>query len=270
VARQLYIFLLLLHPAQFRYRFGLEMLAVFDEAATQGSTLPLLADGVRSLVRQWVHPYRPVATAAGVADGANIPVFCSFDHSLPRRHLMTGAVFTLALFSALMTAINLGGRSVGIMFRPLLTRPHIVGVWEDSVAPSEPTAVIGVVPDTPGPIAEAIVRPAQLALLTGEWASSLYPIYGLGVLDRNGDMILSAAEMVAAPAMLRTLDRDDDGSLRPGETYLVLAVFDRDRDGIISSTEINRSAAVLRGLDANGDGTLVLEEVVAAVLAAAR
>ena len=59
MVRQLYIILLGLHPARFRYRFALEMLAIFDEASLHGSRLPLLADGVRSLVRQRVNPYGP-------------------------------------------------------------------------------------------------------------------------------------------------------------------------------------------------------------------
>jgi Ca2+-binding EF-hand superfamily protein len=69
--------------------------------------------------------------------------------------------------------------------------------------------------------------------------------------------------------MLRTLDRDKDGSLGPNEaTALQLAVLDQDRDGIISSAEIDHSTAVLRSLDSNHDGTVVLAEVLAAVRAA--
>ena len=103
MVRQLYIILLALHPARFRYRFAFEMLAIYDEASAHGSRLALLADGVGSLVRQRVHPYRPEAAAA-VPAGAGIPVFHSLDTSLPkRRHLMTAATLTLVLFSVLTT-----------------------------------------------------------------------------------------------------------------------------------------------------------------------
>lgn len=106
MARQLYIILLALHPARFRCRFAFEMLAIFDEASTQGSKLPLLADGVLSLVRQWARPYRPVGSAA-VSTGAGVPVFQSLDASPPKqRHLVAGATLSMVLFSALTTSVG--------------------------------------------------------------------------------------------------------------------------------------------------------------------
>ena len=234
MVRQLYIILLALHPARFRYRFALEMLAIFDEAAAHGSALTLLADGIRSLVRQWVHPYRPVAAATAPA-GAGTPVFHLLDTSPPNRHcLMTGVAFSLVLLSALTISIGRGGGSPGISNGGFDWMPGLFGVNRDSIEPSEATV---------------------------EFSS--------GALDCDGDGMLSASEIANAPVVLRTLDRDKDGRLGPDETTSsILAVFDQDRDGIISSAEISRSTAVLRGLDANGDGTLVLKEVLAAVLAA--
>jgi hypothetical protein len=51
--RFLYRALIALHPRRFRERFGDEMMCIFDEAGRQG-TVQLFADGVLSLLRQWV------------------------------------------------------------------------------------------------------------------------------------------------------------------------------------------------------------------------
>ena len=53
MASRLYGWLIRLHPAAFRERFGAEMLCVYDEAS-RGERPHLLADGVVSLARQWV------------------------------------------------------------------------------------------------------------------------------------------------------------------------------------------------------------------------
>ena len=261
MVRQLYTILLALHPARFRYRFAFEMLAIFDEASAHGSRMPLLADGLRSLIRQWVHPYRPEAAAA-VTAGAGTPVFHSLDTSLPgRRCFMTGAALSLVLFSALTVSIGRGGRSPGVLLiGTLLPRPSLFGVDWNSIQPTQPTT-------------EIKVRRPPPEMPKGQSVTSLYPLFGLGVLfffcDRDGDLMLSAAEMGKAPAMLRTLDRDKDGSLGPDEaTPLQLAVLDQDRDGIISSAEIGHSTAALRSLDSNHDGAVALAEVLATVRAA--
>ena len=51
--RFLYCALIALHPPRFRERFGDEMMCVFDEAGRKG-TVRLFADGVLSLLRQWL------------------------------------------------------------------------------------------------------------------------------------------------------------------------------------------------------------------------
>ena len=261
MVRQLYIILLALHPARFRYRFAFEMLAIFDEASARGNSLPLLADGLRSLIRQWVRPYRPEAVATAAPAGTGTPVFYSLDTSLPgRRCFMTGAALSLVLFSALTVSIGRGGRSPGILLiGAFRSWPSFLGVNQGSIEPSQPTT-------------EVVVRPAPLELPQGQSVASIYPLFGLGVLfffcDRDGDLMLSAAEMANAPAMLRTLDRDRKGTLGPNDAPSpMLAVLDQDRDGIISSAEIDYSTAVLRSLDANHDGTLALAEVLATVRA---
>jgi hypothetical protein len=243
VVRRIYIILLALHPVRFRRRFAFEMLAIYDEASAHGSRLPLLADGVRSMVRQWVHPHQPKVVAAAPA-GGGAPVFHSLDTPLPGRwHLLTAATLTLVLFSVLTTTI---GRER----------------WRPRVQPSVvPTYLNGLVLDWHAtkprrwPF-DVIVQPAP--------SMRVDPPYSFGVLDRDGDLILSAAEVANAPAMLQTLDRDRYGSLSPPVPYLVLAVLDQDRDGIISSAEISRSAIMLRGFDVNRDGTLRMEEAFAA------
>jgi len=53
MATRFYRWLVRLHPSSFRERFGAQMLCVYDEAG-RGERPRLLADGVASLVRQWV------------------------------------------------------------------------------------------------------------------------------------------------------------------------------------------------------------------------
>jgi hypothetical protein len=54
MTRSLYRFLLSLHPREFREEFAGEMLWIFDEAGHTLGPLPLLADAVVSLARQWL------------------------------------------------------------------------------------------------------------------------------------------------------------------------------------------------------------------------
>ena len=54
MTRTVYRCLLRLHPADFRDQFAEEMLWIFDEAAAAVGTMPLLADVLASLARQWV------------------------------------------------------------------------------------------------------------------------------------------------------------------------------------------------------------------------
>lgn len=234
MVRQLYIILLALHPARFRYRFAFEMLAIFDEASAHGSRLTLLADGLRSLIRQRVHPYWPEAVAA-VPAGAGAPAFHSLDTSLPgRRYFLTAATLTLVLFSVLTTTLGRERWRPRIQPGPVPSQHNGLVLNWHSTEPLRWNI-------------EVKVRPAP--------PERADPRYSFGVLDRDGNLMLSAAEMANAPAMLRTLDRDKDGNLGPNEaTSSLLTVLDQDGDGIISSAEIDRSTAVLRSLDANRGG----------------
>jgi Ca2+-binding EF-hand superfamily protein len=111
----------------------------------------------------------------------------------------------------------------------------------------------------------------------------------LHVLDADGDLAISPWEMLTAPAALRKLDTNHDGTLspeecgfslgRPSERDLdpefvkrarlrfmrgnpTLAVLDADNDGEISASEINNGPAALKKLDKNGDGILMPNEVI--------
>lgn len=65
VPRLLYRCLLLLHPTDFRRRFGEEMLGIFDSSARGGHTAYLLLDAVRSVLMQHARPaFDPEPTAA--------------------------------------------------------------------------------------------------------------------------------------------------------------------------------------------------------------
>jgi hypothetical protein len=102
--RQLYRWIIRLHPARFRDRFGQEMLSIFDNATEDLAGSKLLTDGVMSLLRQWMlRSHYPAHSASEAvpwsADGA--PVFYIFDDYKPRTSsLVSGGMLTIALFCA--------------------------------------------------------------------------------------------------------------------------------------------------------------------------
>ena len=69
MTRSLYRSLLWLHPPAFRRQFAGEMLWIFDEAAAAEGAARLIADGIVSLLRQWVLGWGAwkIAVAAAVA-----------------------------------------------------------------------------------------------------------------------------------------------------------------------------------------------------------
>lgn len=52
--RNLYRWLISLHPPAFRLRFEEEFLSIFDESSAFSGAAPLLYDAVISLLRQWL------------------------------------------------------------------------------------------------------------------------------------------------------------------------------------------------------------------------
>lgn len=102
----------------------------------------------------------------------------------------------------------------------------------------------------------------------------------MAALDTDGDGIISAAELAAAPATLTALDVNDDGIVtldelravsangRPtrgflgsGQAFNVLLTLDANSDGEIQSIEIANAVSSLKRLDVNGDGMLTRDEL---------
>ena len=88
-------------------------------------------------------------------------------------------------------------------------------------------------------------------------------------LDLDGDGIISAEEIDAAPASLRALDANGDGMLTADElggpfrypggqrSSAIIRILDLDGDGVITADDIADSPARLRRLDRHGRGHLV-------------
>jgi hypothetical protein len=93
--------LLRLHPPYFQRRFSPEMLSIFDQQKGTLAVARLLADGVLSLLRQWV--LRPEfweePIAQPTADG--VPVFYMIEGFKPRTGaLLDGALMSAVVFTA--------------------------------------------------------------------------------------------------------------------------------------------------------------------------
>ncbi len=94
-------------------------------------------------------------------------------------------------------------------------------------------------------------------------------------LDTDHDGVISAAEIAAAPAALRTLDDDEDGKLTPEECadegargpkasdmVKTLMAFDKNGDGKLERGEMpERMQGLFDRGDVNHDGVLTLDEV---------
>ncbi|MBS1821479.1 MAG: EF-hand domain-containing protein [Acidobacteria bacterium] len=104
-------------------------------------------------------------------------------------------------------------------------------------------------------------------------ATRMDPI--LNALDTNHDGVISAAEIAAAPASLKTLDKDGDGELsaeelRPKQmtpadrAKHMLDEWDTNKDGRISKAEApDRMQQQFDVLDTNHDGYLTEDEIAA-------
>jgi len=287
MGRLLYVCLVNLHPRHFRERFGEEMIGIYDEAA--GRTRPaLFIDGFVSLFRQWV--LRPVHRESALSPAlagkvSDIPLFHQLDRSLPRRSaLLNGAILSLLSLSALTIFTGRGGHLPRMVIGARILRPQVLGADAPSDARAEPTTRVKLKSEGDDPLypfANAYFRMIRV----------------LDVLDADHDWIISPREIMAAPAALRGLDWNQDGTLSPEECgfYLgkkpktrldprlvrrarldfmrlnpVLAALDADHDGQISAAEIENSSAALRTLDKNRDGSLTPDELLPDSLAIQR
>jgi len=94
--------LLRLHPPYFRHRFSQEMLSIFDQQEGTLAVAKLLADGVLSLLRQWV--LRPAFWEEPVAQPAadGVPVFHVIEGFKPRPGAMLdGALVSVVVFTSI-------------------------------------------------------------------------------------------------------------------------------------------------------------------------
>ena len=278
--RWLYIQLIWLHPAPFRWRFGDDMLDDFDRAPRRARPR-YLADAVASLARQWLlRPQfrRPEASAPAEAllGAAAVPRFQTIEPYQPRpAALLHGGLLTILLMLVMVFAINKGGGHarpfrIGVRFY----RPGLLPIDRNSLAASgdlSTTVKLG-----PDPFE------AWLKLARPYFAS--LPV--LRALDADRDLTLSPSEIAGAPAALRRLDTGHAGKLTAAECGLrvdpsslspavlaqlrlrfmshhpVLAALDADHDGELSAWEIDRAAAALKTLDRNHDGYLTPDELV--------
>jgi hypothetical protein len=83
--------ILRLHPVGFRAEFGDEMLWIFDEESRRGAALPLLGDGLRSIVKQNLRPRLQQVEIAG-------PYYKEIDSSLPSERFVLAVVTFLFCF----------------------------------------------------------------------------------------------------------------------------------------------------------------------------
>jgi len=279
--RWMYIRLLWWHPAAFRWRFGDEMLACFDNTQGVRRMFRLYADAVVSLARQWViRPefHEPFDASPEPADGARLPAFYTFNPYKPSpAALMQGGLIAIASILFAVFLINKGGN----VMRPLLigvyhARQGLLPVSRDSITANGVNSQVKFGPDPVDPLARA----ARAYFTTN-------PV--LRALDTDRDLVLTKWEIDAAPEVLRKLDSNHDGKLsaeecgmlqRAGSTIPpqvleqlrvrfmrvnpVLDALDSDGNLEISAAEIANSRAALRSLDKNHDGSLTAEEVLPA------
>ncbi len=270
--RWLYIQLIWLHPAPFRWRFGDDMLDDFDRAALR-SKPRYFADAVASLARQWL--LRPeFRRPAPVAAAPGAPLFQTIEPYKPRpAALLHGGL--LAMLSILATVFLIA--KAGGIARPFLigvhfSSPSLLPVYRNSISGSDLDTTV-----TRGP------NPFEAWLKLARPYFVSMPV--LRALDSDRDLTLSPWEIRNAPAALRNLDTNYDGNLTADEcglyidpNYLtpglarrrqrfmtfhpVLAALDLNHDGRISAGEIERAAASLKRLDRNHDGYLSADELI--------
>ena len=274
--RWLFIQLIWLHPAPFRWRFGDDMLDDFDRASNR-ARLRYLVDAVPSLARQWLlrpefrHPEAPAAAMAT----SGVPLFQIIETYKPHPAalLQGGLLAILSILAAVMLIDKAGGVARPFLIGVYSSRPSLLPIDRSSVAPGGLNTTVKLGPD-PFDAWLKLARPyfASLAVLRA--------------LDADRDLTLSPREIAGAPAVLRSLGTGPDGGLTAEACGLhidprslpspmlaqlrsrfmsfhpVLAALDSDHDGEISAWEIRHAAAALETLDRNHDGYLTADELI--------
>jgi hypothetical protein len=273
--RWLYIQLIWLHPAPFRWRFGDDMLNDFDRAPDR-SRPRYLADAAASLARQWAlrpefrHPEAEawLGTAAG-------PMFQSIEPYRPRpAALAHGGLLAILSILLAVALLGHGGGASRFLIGVRDWKPGPLAVDRNSIAGGDLNTTVKLPPD---PFAA--------------WLKLARPYFDkmpvLRAIDADDDLAISPSEIRDAPAALRRLDVYHEGKLTAEECGLrivrndvwpplrlrlmrsqfmgrhpVLAVLDVDGDGQLSAWEIDRAATALMTLDRNHDGYLTADEVI--------
>jgi hypothetical protein len=212
--RALYVCLLRLHPAAFRCQFAEEMLWIFDEFASRESVVPLLADALKSLCRQWI--LRPVCPAQSHTPQvlAGVPGFQPLEHhGLSSGALVNGALISVLTFAGVLYCCSLRG-----------------GHWEGLKQAFYSLEARSLNPADQGDVSGA---PSDRAV--NEFAAD--DVEGLVrrimVLDLNGDGAISKAERLGpiAERYRNLLDRADT-----------------NHDGEVTEEELRREIFVARQL----------------------
>ncbi len=275
--RWLYIQVLWAHPAQFRQRFGDEMLEVFDLARGSREQFHLVLDVLASFSRQWIlrsefhEPWQPATSDGPVYQPIT---FQQIEPYKPNRlALAQGGLVAVVLLFGVVDAINHGGGKLR-NFVVGMRRPGFGLIKVDRTAfEGQPLIATEAARDLEDPL-----RP---------FARSYFKIvHPLAALDADGDLTISAVEIANAPPALRRLDRNHDGRLSAEECGFlppgnfkgpdilldhyrrvfmrqnpVLAALDSDGDGVISAAEVANSSVSLRSLDLENTGSLTVYDV---------
>jgi EF hand len=285
--RWLYIQLIWLHPAPFRWRFGDDMLDDFDCAPIR-TRLRYFADGVASLARQWLlrpefrRPETPAVAAEAVMQPVGVPLFQTIDTYKPRpAALLHGGLLAILWIVVSLFLIAKGGG---------VARPFLIGVY---------TSRPGLLPIDRNSLTAAndLNTTVKMAPNPFEaWLKLARPYFGsmavLRALDTDRDFALSPSEIANAPAALRQLETNHVDKLTPEECGLridpnsmppamaaqlqhrfmsyhpVLAALDANHEGEISAAEIDHAAAALMKLDRDHDGYLTADELLPFEMAA--
>ena len=245
IIRFLYECLLRLHPRAFRELFAEEMLSTFEEAAAERAMLPLFADGVVSLTRQWMlrsGPQDPLAASSGAGTHAidGVPVFYLEEKSLPDlSSILGGGAVSILILVAACVLVSKAGNPVKFYspFARFHHRAKAPAPSSSSLSPVAKFKAIGGTFDKPEPSVDesrpegagehwtlvttrsktpGAVQP-QDPIVSEFGRNYLQLIRLLTALDADADGIISAAEIANAPAVLQKLDSNHDGKLTPEE-----------------------------------------------------